>query len=402
LSGAPANAGRGAGGGASLTLRGVGKRYGDAVAVHEVDLDVAAGEFVTLLGASGSGKTTTLMMIAGFTEPSRGEILVDRADVTRVPPSRRNLGVVFQNYSLFPHLTVSRNIAFPLEMRGIARTQRNRMVADILDLVRLADKAGSYPRELSGGQQQRIALARALVFGPPVLLMDEPLGALDKKLREHMQLEIKRIHAELGTTVVYVTHDQEEALTMSDRVAVMQGGRIAQIGRPADLYDRPASRWVADFVGQSNFIAGTVLGYENGVAALALASGATVWTAGSHAVTRGQDAMLVVRPEKLRLVPAGEPVHGPANGSAAHAGSVCRLEGVLIESVYLGHATRSTVRLQDGATLQVQEANRSGAGRFETGTPVAVTWVAQDGWLLPSEETAAVRATPVAGAEVSR
>jgi spermidine/putrescine ABC transporter ATP-binding subunit len=359
--------------GAALSLRQVSKQYGDAAAVHDVDLHIAPGEFVTLLGASGSGKTTTLMMIAGFTDPTSGDIFIDDKPVNGLPPSRRNLGVVFQNYSLFPHLTVRQNIAFPLEMRGIKRAQRDHMVGEILELVHLPDKGASYPRQLSGGQQQRVALARALVFGPRVLLMDEPLGALDKKLREHMQLEIKRIHQEIGATVVYVTHDQEEALTMSDRIAVMQGGRIVQIGKPADLYERPATRWVADFVGQSNFIATTVVARDaQHMATIRCAGGemASVHDAGE--LRPGAAATLVLRPEKLS-------VHAP--DAAAGAGN--RFTGIVMETVYLGHATRRLVRLPDGTTLQVQEANRSGAGLFEPGRQVAVHWAPEDGWLLP-------------------
>lgn len=358
--------------GAGLSLRAVHKQYGASTVVHGVDMEIQPGEFVTLLGASGSGKTTTLMMIAGFTDPTSGEILIDGKSVNGIAPARRNLGVVFQNYSLFPHLTVRQNIAFPLEMRGLARAERERLVRQALDMVHLPDKAGSYPRQLSGGQQQRVALARALVFGPPVLLMDEPLGALDKKLREHMQLEIKRIQNELGATVVYVTHDQEEALTMSDRIAVMQDGRIVQIGRPADLYDRPATRWVANFVGQSNFIETRVLGASpDGVVSIRLPDGGTASVRGASSLQTGAAATLVLRPEKLRVGPAGQ-ADGLEN----------RLSGTVAEVIYLGHATRRTVRMADGATLQVQEANRSGSTPFEPGQQVQVQWAREDGWLL--------------------
>jgi ABC-type Fe3+/spermidine/putrescine transport system ATPase subunit len=315
------------------------------------------------------------MMIAGFAEPTSGEILIDGKSVNGMAPARRNLGVVFQNYSLFPHLTVRQNIAFPLEMRGVARAERDRLVRQALDMVHLPDKADSYPRQLSGGQQQRVALARALVFGPRVLLMDEPLGALDKKLREHMQLEIKRIQNELGATVVYVTHDQEEALTMSDRVAVMQGGRIVQIGRPDDLYDRPATRWVADFVGQSNFIETRVLDASPGdVVTIRLPGGGTASVRGESSLRPGATATLVLRPEKMRV---------------AAAGSLDRLDnrlaGTVVETIYLGHATRRTVRMADGSTLQVQEPNRSGSALCGPGDPVEVHWAREDGWLLAGE-----------------
>ncbi len=232
-----------------VRLVGVSKRYGNLTAVRDVTLDVRAGEFLTLLGPSGSGKTTTLMMLAGFATPSAGEIFVDGRNVTREPAHRRDIGVVFQSYALFPHLNVARNVAFPLEIRKRPRKEINAKVRAALDLVQLGDLAHRYPNELSGGQQQRVALARAIVFQPPLLLMDEPLGALDKKLREHMQIELVKIKSCLNVTVIYVTHDQEEALVMSDRVVVMADGRIQQVGRPEELYQRPANRFVADFIG---------------------------------------------------------------------------------------------------------------------------------------------------------
>jgi putative spermidine/putrescine transport system ATP-binding protein len=365
--------------GARLRLSNLRKTYGGAVAVQHVDLDIRAGEFVTLLGASGSGKTTTLMMIAGFTDPTSGDIFIDDEPVTRLPPSRRNLGVVFQNYSLFPHLTVNENIAFPLEMRGMKKPECQRRVTEILDLVHLPDKANSYPRELSGGQQQRVALARALVFGPRVLLMDEPLGALDKKLRENMQWEIKRIQAELGATVVYVTHDQEEALTMSDRVAVMQNGLIAQIGTPADLYERPVSRWVADFIGQSNFVRGTVReSSTQGMAVVDFSSGETATVESAVPRAPGTHATVVLRPEKLHIASIG----------SLATGSLNQLVGTVSQVVYLGHAIRRTVTLGDGTELQVQSANLHGADAAPPGARVAVTWAPSDGWLLPGEDAA--------------
>ena len=228
------------------------------VAVDGVSLDIAPGEFVTLLGPSGSGKTTTLMMLAGFEIPTAGEIYVDEDPIASVPPYRRNIGMVFQNYALFPHMTVGENIAFPLQMRKMSRAEITRQTTAVLALVGLPGYEGRYPRQLSGGQQQRVAVARALVFNPRVLLMDEPLGALDKQLREHLQLEIKALHDQLGVTIIYVTHDQEEALVMSDRIAVMNDGRIEQCGLPTELYDEPSTRFVATFIGESNFIDGVV------------------------------------------------------------------------------------------------------------------------------------------------
>ena len=348
--------------GAAVTLSGVTRRYNGTAAVDSVSLSVRAGEFLTLLGSSGSGKTTTLMMIAGFIDPDSGRIEIDRRNITRLPPSRRDLGIVFQNYSLFPHMTVAQNVAFPLEMRAVPKAERQARVRAMLDLVRLGERADAYPRELSGGQQQRVALARALVFRPRALLMDEPLGALDKKLREHMQTEIKRLQGDLGVTVIYVTHDQEEALTMSDRVAVMQNGRVAQLGTPADLYERPTTRWVAEFVGQSNFLECT--GAMGGVR---LRAGGLVPCA--VPVAEGAPALLVVRPEKLRL---GAP-------------DPDLLAATVTSATYLGHATRFAVILADGAVLHAEEQNRAGAGGFRPGQRVSVSWDAADAWPIPPE-----------------
>ena len=246
--------------GGSLRLRALTKHYPNFTAVDAIDLDIAAGEFVTLLGPSGSGKTTTLMMIAGFTPPSAGDILLDGRSLVSLAPEHRNIGVVFQNYALFPHMNVQENVAFPLRMRNQSRRVIGDKVAAALHLVQLDQFAERLPKQLSGGQQQRVALARALVFDPDLLLMDEPLGALDKNLREQMQFELRRLHAELSITILFVTHDQEEALTLSDRVALMNNGEIAQIGSAEDLYERPATRFVAEFIGESNVIEGRVDG----------------------------------------------------------------------------------------------------------------------------------------------
>ena len=240
----------GSGRGASVLLTDLEKRFDRTNAVDGVSLDIRSGEFLTLLGPSGSGKTTTLMMIAGFETPTAGDIAIDAKSVVAMPPYRRNIGMVFQNYALFPHLTVADNIGFPLKQRGVPKAERAKLVAEALELVHLPGYGARYPRQLSGGQQQRVAVARAIVFKPRLLLMDEPLGALDKQLRENLQLEMRRLHADLGITFIYVTHDQEEALTMSDRIAVMNDGKVAQVGRPEDLYDRPTSRFVAGFIGE--------------------------------------------------------------------------------------------------------------------------------------------------------
>ena len=246
--------------GASITMRGLTKRYGPVTAVDAIDLDARPGEFLTLLGPSGSGKTTTLNMIAGFVDVTEGELRMDEREMTNLPPYKRNIGMVFQHYALFPHMTVEENIEYPLRQRSIAKAERHTMVAQALETVGLGDLGRRRPKELSGGQQQRVALARALVYSPRVLLMDEPLGALDKKLRDSLQLEIKRIHAELGTTFVYVTHDQDEALVLCDRIAVFNDGRIEQIGTPTELYEYPDSLFVAQFLGESSLFHGIVHG----------------------------------------------------------------------------------------------------------------------------------------------
>jgi len=247
---------------ACVAVRDLSKSYGPATAVSGVSINVRAGEFLSLLGPSGSGKTTLLMMIAGFEAPTAGAIHIDDRDITELAPNKRNIGMVFQRYALFPHMSVADNIAFPLRMRRTPKAEIRRRVEAALALVQLEEYGGRLPSQLSGGQQQRIAVARALVFEPPVLLMDEPLGALDKNLREQMQIEIKRIQQRVGVTVIYVTHDQEEALTMSDRVAVLSEGRLAQVGTPIELYERSQTPFVASFIGKMNFIAGEIRGYD--------------------------------------------------------------------------------------------------------------------------------------------
>jgi putative spermidine/putrescine transport system ATP-binding protein len=282
-----------------LRLRDVSKSYdGRSNAVECVNIDVARGEFVTFLGPSGSGKTTTLMMIAGFETPSGGIIELDGRDLSLQKAYQRNIGMVFQNYALFPHMTALRNVIFPLRMRGLARADTKARADKMLDLVGLSAFAGRYPRELSGGQQQRVALARGLVFNPDLILLDEPLGALDKKLREQMQVEIKRIHREVGITMIYVTHDQTEAMTMSDRIAVFSNGRVEQVGSPLDVYHRPASRFVGEFVGDSNFFAGRVDATRPGL--VELSGIGTVRVEGTSPVPSG-DVDLMIRPERLRL-----------------------------------------------------------------------------------------------------
>jgi putative spermidine/putrescine transport system ATP-binding protein len=293
----------------NLQISGLCKRYGDFVALAPTELDVAQGEFLTLLGPSGSGKTTLLSLIAGLAQPDEGQIRINGEDVTYGAPYERDIGMVFQNYALFPHMTVAENIAFPLQMRKTDSVATRQKVMEALEMVHLPHVAERYPRELSGGQQQRIALARCMVYRPSIILMDEPLGALDKKLRDHMQLEIKRIHRELGTTIVYVTHDQEEAMTMSDRICLMNAGAIAQLGSPADLYFSPNSEFVADFLGESNLFNGLVTARDGDQVSVSVGGVdqglAMVYDA---RIQVGTTVKLMIRPQNLRV--HAEPLNG--------------------------------------------------------------------------------------------
>ncbi|MBP1884743.1 ABC transporter ATP-binding protein [Sinorhizobium mexicanum] len=336
--------------GQSLSLVGLQKRYGATFAVRELSLDIAAGEFVSLLGPSGSGKTTVLTMVAGFDRPNAGMILIGGRDVTRLAPNHRNIGMVFQKYALFPHLTIRQNIAFPLRMRGkLQKSAIARRVDEMLELIQLSGYAERYPNQLSGGQQQRVAVARALAFEPPVLLMDEPLGALDKKLREAMQFEIKRLQERLGATVVYVTHDQDEALTMSDRVAIMSDGHLMQCGTPAELYRQPSSEFVADFIGRMNFIDGDCLDSRGGKTVVRLSEGSVLNLRSTNDREReyppGTALRVAIRPERIRLAKRGQ---GGANA----------LPAVVDTSVFVGSTYIVVVRLADRpeAILQVQIA----------------------------------------------
>ncbi|MFB7928421.1 ABC transporter ATP-binding protein [Streptomyces sp. NPDC056039] len=318
--------------GKSLSVTGLRKSYSGTTVVDGVDMEIAAGEFVTFLGSSGSGKTTTLMMLAGFTEPDSGTITVDGRNITELNPGKRDFGFVFQQYLLFPHMTVAENVAFPLQLRGVTKAEIRRRVGETLEAAELSKFAGRKPRELSGGQQQRVALCRVLVYRPPIVLMDEPLGALDKKLRDQMQTDIKSIQRELDLTVVYVTHDQEEALVLSDRIAIMKDGRIEQFGTPRGLFERPRTPYVADFLGAANFLDGKAEdGGGDGCTQVRLDTGG-VLTARAHPCVPGQRVRAAVRPGRLRLVGADE--------------SCCT--GVVETAVYVGSLTRVTVRL-DGA-----------------------------------------------------
>lgn len=299
--------------GESLVLNGIEKKYRETRAVQDTSLEIGAGEFVSIIGPSGSGKTTLLTMIAGFEQPSSGRILVGDKDITALPPNRRNIGMVFQKYALFPHMTVRQNISFPLKMRGLGSKADIRTRVDgMLKLVRLEDFADRYPNQLSGGQQQRVAVARALVFSPPVILMDEPLGALDKKLREAMQFEIKRIQQDIGATVVYVTHDQEEALTMSDRIVVMREGCIQQVGSPSQLYKHPNGTFVADFIGSINFLPATYCADNGDKRKLQVSEHFTLEVdARLHpqlsGAAKGSHVQLALRPEHIRISPGQKP-----------------------------------------------------------------------------------------------
>jgi spermidine/putrescine ABC transporter ATP-binding subunit len=361
--GSPAPPGRGA----TVSLVNLEKRFDGVGAVSGISLEIGSGEFLTLLGPSGSGKTTTLMMIAGFETPTAGDIAIDRRSVIGTPPHRRNIGMVFQNYALFPHLTVAENIGFPLKQRGMDRAARARLVDDALALVRLPGYGARYPRQLSGGQQQRVALARAIVFQPRLLLMDEPLGALDKQLRESLQLEMRRLHGELGITFVYVTHDQEEALTMSDRIAVVNEGRIAQLGAPEALYDRPCDRFVAAFIGESNFLPGIVRGMADGTL-VADCAGTTLraLAAGPHAV--GSAVTLTTRPERMRFADAG-------NGCAQTQN---RLRATVAEAVFAGERCRYLLRRDDGTTLVLKQPSGTAVPRRGVGEVTEIAWPVAD------------------------
>jgi putative spermidine/putrescine transport system ATP-binding protein len=359
----------------ALVLRDLRKSFGPAVAVDGVDLEVRRGEFVTLLGPSGSGKTTTLRMVAGFMAPTSGTIEIDGSDMTRVPPYRRDVGMVFQNYALFPHMTAAQNIAFPLQMRRRSRSEIERRVADALALVKLAGFADRYPRQLSGGQQQRIALARAVVFEPRLLLMDEPLGALDRKLREALQLEILHVSRQLGATVLYVTHDQEEALVMSDRIAIFSAGRIEQLGSGEDLYERPASLFVADFIGESNLLRGRYEG--DGAGGGWVTHGPWRWQVGSAAAERaslatGSAAALIVRPERIRIVDAGADTSPGSNA----------VDAAVAEVLYLGPDTKYELTLADGQRAAVRQPRGGNGHEWRNGDRVRLTWPVDDGVLV--------------------
>ena len=360
---------------AALTLHGVTKVYdGNVFAVDGIDLAVHDREFLTILGPSGSGKTTTLKLIAGFTAPTSGVIEIGGRDVSGTPSHKRNLGMVFQNYALFPHLTVDENLSFPLEMRRVDRGEARRRVAEALEVVRLSGLGQRYPRQLSGGQQQRVALARAIVYRPKVLLMDEPLGALDKRLREDLQLEFKRLHQELSVTVVYVTHDQEEALLLSDRIAIFRDGRIEQLGSGQDLYRWPRSPFVGSFMGDSNIFRGT---FEANGGAPYVQAGSVKLRGTMHPETTlrsGDRAVLLVRPENCEVVPL-------ENESA----TINRLAATIEQVVYLGSAIKYVLNYED-MTLYSRMNPAHNELQPRPGARIAVQWGPADAVIIPDDQ----------------
>ncbi len=354
----------------AVEMHGISKRFGDVVAVDDVDLQIGDGEFFALLGPSGCGKTTTLRMIAGLDIPSEGRLAIFGEEVASWPPDRRPVNTVFQAYALFPHMTVAQNIAFGLQMRGIRGSDADRQVAEATALVQLEGMEHRRPSQLSGGQQQRVALARALVNHPKVLLLDEPLGALDLKLRQEMQVELKALQREVGITFVFVTHDQEEALAMSDRVGVMSEGRLLQVGTPEEVYEHPANRFVADFIGRTNLLEGIT---EN-PSAVRLDAGAVV--AAANELTAGSPVALSVRPEQVRLHRRGE----------APEGAPC-LDGVITDATYLGHAFVYTVAIGPTAgasgtgagerAATITARSETGSTALAAGDPVSISWSAE-------------------------
>lgn len=349
---------------ADVRVREVVKRYGSTLAVDRVSFDVERGHVLSLLGPSGCGKTTVLRMIAGLIAPDSGDITIKDRLVTRVPVHKRNIGMLFQNYALFPHLTVAENVAFGLEMRGLDRDGIKGKVARALDLVRLSALGERMPHQLSGGQQQRVALARALVIEPAVLLLDEPFGALDKKLREGMQIELRALQQRLAITTIMVTHDQEEALTLSDRIAVMQDGTIEQLDSPNEIYERPVSRFVASFIGASNFFTGQVTGEAGGEIRVTAGSGIALVL--PKPATVGGTVTVALRPEGVRVTPRAGRDPGP-NQAAATVDQI----------VYRGLTTHYYLRLSDGSPLMAFRQNSEGAGEPESlvpGDPVLAAW----------------------------
>ena len=355
---------------AELRLDRLTRRYGDVVAVDELTLDVRDGEFMTLLGPSGCGKTTALRVIAGYLAPTAGSVLVGGRPIDHLPPERRDIGMVFQSYALFPHLSVRRNVAFGLERRRVTGAELARRVQDALALVRVEDLAARFPRELSGGQQQRAALARALVISPSLLLLDEPLSSLDAKLRAELRIDMRRLQRELGITTLLVTHDQEEALTVSDRVAVLRGGRLQQVASPAELYHRPANRFVADFIGRMNLLPVDRESIEGALSAYRLAGGERI-TAPTGPTPGPPTGLLALRPEAIGL---GRPPQAPSHN---------QLEGTLVYRAFLGEIIELAVALSSGTRIVVR--GRHSHAPHEPGARIQLWWRAIDATVFPDE-----------------
>ena len=350
-----------------VELVNVTKRFGDFVAVDNISLQIKENEFFSLLGPSGCGKTTNLRMIAGFELPSEGEIYLKGKPVGQLPPFKRNVNTVFQNYALFPHMTIADNVGFGLEMKKLPKDQVKKRAQEALELVRLPQLGSRKPRQLSGGQQQRIALARALVNQPDVLLLDEPLSALDLKLRKAMQLELKELQSKLGITFIFVTHDQEEAMTMSDRIAVMDHGVVLQVGSPSDIYEHPATRFVADFIGETNFLPCVVTSKQNGQATAVVADKLKVHAECDLDVKAGQNGSIVIRPEKINI--------HPAQPDSTAADTIFPAE--IVEAVYIGTDTRFRVKLDGGSEINVRHQNMSVQDplvHMRAGDNVYVSW----------------------------
>ena len=349
---------------AGVTISGVTKKFGDFTALHALDLEIREGEFLTLLGPSGCGKTTTLRLVAGFIQPTSGTIFLGDEDVTAVAPQHRRIGMVFQDYALFPHMTVRENISFGLEERRYEKRRIPERVDELLELIRLADMGDRYPAEVSGGQQQRIAVARAVAYPPRVLLMDEPLGALDLKLREAMQVEIRRIQQELGITTIYVTHDQTEAMNMSDRIVVMNDGVIEHLGTAEEIYRRPASRFVADFVGQINLLAGKVVGDE-GDGVLVEAAGSMMRASKQDGVRRDAEVSIGIRPELFTAVT-----------SDAESSGMNTLDGRVAGRTFAGNLLHVHVDLDDGTRVVLEARPQDPLG--EDGSAIRLGWKPDD------------------------
>lgn len=349
-----------------VSFNNVQKSYdGVTLVIKDLNLNINKGEFVTMLGPSGSGKTTCLMMLAGFESATQGEILFNGRPINNIPPHKRGIGMVFQNYALFPHMTVVKNLAFPLEVRKMAKAGIKQKVKRALDMVQMGDFGERYPAQLSGGQQQRIALSRALVFEPEVVLMDEPLGALDKQLREQMQYEIKHIHQQLGVTVIYVTHDQSEALTMSDRIAVFNDGVIQQLAPPNDLYERPENSFVAQFIGENNKLSGTVDSINDSVVGVTLDGGEKVSALRVNVMGQGTRTLLSVRPERVLINPDESKVTHTVGGNVQ-------------ELIYLGDHIRCRMAVAGNDQFIVKVPNAAGNQLLTVGEHVRVGWMTED------------------------